>query len=212
MNEKVQAYLEAKRAESAACEAARITEQDREQALYRRRVLIKAGLFYKEYTDLTYKTEQYPNYDAQVGKYFAAVTYPVTDEQFEEIARYTPLDEPRPAANNTRTSVTGYAQVTRPNELADRIDDWARKIDGLRLVIIVLCVVGLLIGLIGAAAAESEAVALMVLLVGVPTTIIYNFLFKFFSTMVEAQASIVRSTKTTADAAVYALWKEETEK
>lgn len=212
MNEKVQAYLEAKRAESAACEAAKITEQDREAALYRRRVLIKAGLFYKEYTDLKYKTEQYPNYDAQVGKYFAAVTYPVTDEEFEEIACYTPIDEPQPTANSNRTSVTGYAQVTRPNELADRIDGWAQKIDGFRLVIIVLGVVGLLIGLIGAAAAESGAAALMVLLVGVPSIVIYNFLFKFFSTMVEAQASMVRSTKTTADAAVYALWKEETEK
>lgn len=213
MNEKVQAYLEAKRAEQAANEERKSVSQDRERALYRRRVLIKAGLFYKEYTDLKYKTDQYPNYDAQVGKYFAAVTYPVTDEEFEEIERYTPIDEnPQTEVIKKPARITSLAQVTRPNELAIKLEGWAGNVEAIRALIIGLGILLIIVGVMVAGSVDGDLGTIIGVLLGVlivPSLVIYGIILRFFARMMEALSAIVENTRISADAAVYAHWKEE---
>lgn len=219
MNEKVAAYLAAKRAEQTSREGQQIAEMEREQALYRRRVLIKAGLYEKVYTDLNYKTDAYPNYDAHVGKYFAAVTYPVSDEDFEEIARYTPVDdapkqqnfvkEDIPCKKSLKAILHSNDLSVRVNGLADTMSTignvlmWITIICGFIVTIVYTAFIGELDG--GVAFITFIVMALFFGL----SAFLTKFLFDVAAAMLYSQAAIVQNTKIAADAATYALWKEE---
>ena len=109
MHDRVREYLEAKRAQTGATQA-------RTQYQERRRVLLDAGLYERVYApaEQTYANEEYPNreVDAQGReRFFKAVTYDVTDEEYEEIKGYVEADKQPSSFAAARASVSSACKA-----------------------------------------------------------------------------------------------------
>ena len=82
MNDKVQAFLDAKKG----------AEMQKKEAK-KQQALLDLGLYEKVYSPLPAYSEEYPFYEwdeaGQTGRYYKKAVVPVTDEEYAEILRYT---------------------------------------------------------------------------------------------------------------------------
>ncbi len=206
MHDRVREYLEAKRAQTGATQA-------RTQYQERRRVLLDAGLYERVYApaEQTYANEEYPNreVDAQGReRFFKAVTYDVTDEEYEEIKGYVEADKQPSSFAAARASVSSVdvpktlSDVKKKNNVAEDIWSLANGIKVVGIIFMVLCMFG---GLIAAVSTEDAWPLLIGVLAGIGVYVPYWVV----SRLTYAISLITQSTKTTADALLYKLNKDE---
>lgn len=106
MNEKVESFLNKKRAE----------EQEK-YAKQKQKLLIDLGLFDKEYSTSTSYSAEYPyaewDNQAQPGKckYYKQVPIDVSDEEYEEIKKYSNIETEDNQSNPVATALTVIAWI-----------------------------------------------------------------------------------------------------
>ena len=101
MNEKVQAFLDAKKQEELAKKQA---EKDK--------LLIDLGLSEKEYSPSGNLSDEYPEYDRETKSYYKLKAIAVTDEEFEEIKRAAGKRANNTSSNEIATILTVIAWIT----------------------------------------------------------------------------------------------------
>ena len=83
MDERVKAYLDAKRA-----------EEERAETIYREKVLIAEGLCEREYSPTQERiSREYPKWDCVKNKAYREIPLQVTEDEFREIEEYWEIDK-----------------------------------------------------------------------------------------------------------------------
>lgn len=101
MNEKVQAFLDAKRQEE-------LTKKQAEKE----KLLIDLGLSEKEYSPSGNLSDEYPEYDRETKSYYKLKAIAVTDEEFEEIKKVAGERANNTSSNEIATILTVIAWIT----------------------------------------------------------------------------------------------------
>ena len=101
MNEKIQAFLDAKKQEELAKKQA---EKDK--------LLIDLGLSEKEYLPSGNLSDEYPEYDRETKSYYKLKAIAVTEEEFEKIKKYAGKKEDNVSSNGIATILTVIAWIT----------------------------------------------------------------------------------------------------
>ncbi len=200
MHEKVKKYLEAKRtAESA--------KRSEAEAKERRRVLLDAGLYERVYADDTVKepNEEYPNRGIDENgkeRFFKAVTYDVTEEEYEEIKGYVQAENGVNGDQNSVKVPKRFSVLKTKDPIAVNVWDLANTVKAIGIILMVLCFVA---GLIATIVTEEALPLFIGIGIGIGTYVPYWII----SRLIYALSIITQSTKTTADALLYKLSKEE---
>ncbi len=206
MHEKVKEYLESHRA----AESSQRTEMEQKE---KRRILLDAGLYERVYADesVTKPTAEYPNCGLDENgkeRFFKEVTYDVTEEEYEEIKEYVQAERGVNTAalqlvrrNNIKVP-EHFSDLKAKNAIAVDIWDLANTVKVFGIVLMILCFVA---GLIATIATEEPLPIFIGIGIGIGTYIPYWII----SRLIYALSIITQSTKTTADALLYKLGKEE---
>lgn len=101
MNEKVQAFLDAKKQE----------ELEKKQA-EKEKLLVDLGLAEKEYSPAGNWSAEYPYYDPETALHFKLKALEITDEEFEKIKKYAGKKEDNVSSNGIATTLTTIAWIT----------------------------------------------------------------------------------------------------
>lgn len=101
MNEKVRAFLDAKRQEE-------LTKKQAEKD----KLLIDLGLSEKEYLPSGNLSDEYPEYDRETKSYYKLKAIAVTEEEFEKIKKYAGKKEDNVSSNGIATILTVIAWIT----------------------------------------------------------------------------------------------------
>ena len=93
MNEKVKEFIDAKKAE----ETKKHEEEIKKAQAIRKNTLLQLGIYEKVYSPDGKYSEEYPFYEwdekEKASKHFKKVLIDVTDEEYEEIKKYTEIKE-----------------------------------------------------------------------------------------------------------------------
>lgn len=167
MNVKVEAYLAEKEREQAA-----------KRLAYRQKILLKAGLAEKVFSQQEQASPEYPYYDADGMWYYKIVCEDVTDEEFERIEAYAAEETAAPEEGKMFAGIGGK----------------------IRSVAMMLCWIGIafsvLVGLI-LMAQDSEMILTGVLTAGVGALLswVFSLFFYGFGELIVKVTDIEKNTR-----------------